>query len=201
MCNGCEDALEGDTDRHFCYFSSFSNPENIFLFFFFLMIRRPPRSTLFPYTTLFRSPGQVEALAGWRLEEAIVLLGMYQLISGLLATFVEPNLAWFANKVISGELDDLLLKPAPSLFTASLGMCQPWALLQVGLGAAIVVAGVAPLGAQLTAAGVASALLLLLAGAVMARASRVLLARLAFWAPGVEPTVHDSAFRQLGRYP
>src|SRR3989442_2295006 len=28
----------------------------VFLFFFFLMIRRPPRSTLFPYTTLFRSP-------------------------------------------------------------------------------------------------------------------------------------------------
>src|SRR2546430_8944902 len=30
----------------------------LFVFFFFLMIRRPPRSTLFPYTTLFRShPG------------------------------------------------------------------------------------------------------------------------------------------------
>src|SRR3712207_7958471 len=27
------------------------------MFFFFLMIRRPPRSTLFPYTTLFRSVG------------------------------------------------------------------------------------------------------------------------------------------------
>src|SRR3712207_7683465 len=27
----------------------------IMIFFFFLMIRRPPRSTLFPYTTLFRS--------------------------------------------------------------------------------------------------------------------------------------------------
>src|SRR3712207_7705843 len=27
------------------------------LLFFFLMIRRPPRSTLFPYTTLFRSQG------------------------------------------------------------------------------------------------------------------------------------------------
>src|SRR5574341_658276 len=27
--------------------------------FFFLMIRRPPRSTLFPYTTLFRSIGEV----------------------------------------------------------------------------------------------------------------------------------------------
>src|SRR2546429_9358192 len=29
----------------------------LFCFFFFLMIRRPPRSTLFPYTTLFRSAG------------------------------------------------------------------------------------------------------------------------------------------------
>src|SRR5256885_1173540 len=28
-----------------------------YLYFFFLMIRRPPRSTLFPYTTLFRSAG------------------------------------------------------------------------------------------------------------------------------------------------
>src|SRR6266567_7891337 len=30
-------------------------------FFFFLMIRRPPRSTLFPYTTLFRSGSGVPA--------------------------------------------------------------------------------------------------------------------------------------------
>src|SRR5437867_8170241 len=33
--------------------------------FFFLMIRRPPRSTLFPYTTLFRSLG---GLSGERLD-------------------------------------------------------------------------------------------------------------------------------------
>src|SRR2546429_2243425 len=31
-------------------------PHPRYLTFFFLMIRRPPRSTLFPYTTLFRSP-------------------------------------------------------------------------------------------------------------------------------------------------
>src|SRR2546426_8360470 len=30
-------------------------PFSLFSSFFFLMIRRPPRSTLFPYTTLFRS--------------------------------------------------------------------------------------------------------------------------------------------------
>src|SRR2546430_5253686 len=38
------------------------------IFFFFLMIRRPPRSTLFPYTTLFRSRAgrSVEARRSWR---------------------------------------------------------------------------------------------------------------------------------------
>src|SRR6266487_5491795 len=36
-------------------------------FFFFLMTRRPPRSTLFPYTTLFRSPsGPPARCPGWR---------------------------------------------------------------------------------------------------------------------------------------
>src|SRR2546430_14245457 len=41
-------------------------------FFFFLMIRRPPRSTLFPYTTLFRSlvkihgPASIFARERWR---------------------------------------------------------------------------------------------------------------------------------------
>src|SRR2546422_2564833 len=34
------------------------------VFFFFLMIRRPPRSTLFPYTTLFRSHPARRTIAG-----------------------------------------------------------------------------------------------------------------------------------------
>src|SRR4051794_41951265 len=36
------------------------------LFFFFLMIRRPPRSTLFPYTTLFRSASASASLTARR---------------------------------------------------------------------------------------------------------------------------------------
>src|ERR1019366_8491668 len=42
-------------------------------FFFFLMIRRPPRSTLFPYTTLFRSVdraiGAAEGVRIWQLNQ------------------------------------------------------------------------------------------------------------------------------------
>src|SRR3712207_8456335 len=42
------------------------------MFFFFLMIRRPPRSTLFPYTTLFRSV----------FEEAGLPAGVLQVLPG-----------------------------------------------------------------------------------------------------------------------
>src|SRR2546430_14358621 len=37
-----------------------------FIIFFFLMIRRPPRSTLFPYTTLFRSVSRARRNRGLR---------------------------------------------------------------------------------------------------------------------------------------
>src|SRR3712207_1528573 len=42
---------------------------------FFLMIRRPPRSTLFPYTTLFRSKYRLlrhGGLAGWLLQPVLL---------------------------------------------------------------------------------------------------------------------------------
>src|SRR5467141_2229573 len=49
-----------------------------YLFFFFLMIRRPPRSTLFPYTTLFRSAFAGAALHSFRGQcEAIPAYGAY----------------------------------------------------------------------------------------------------------------------------
>src|SRR5256885_6457965 len=54
------------------------------VFFFFLMIRRPPRSTLFPYTTLFRSsisgflPGYWLRL--WRDRGRYIALGALTLV-------------------------------------------------------------------------------------------------------------------------
>src|SRR5258708_39426893 len=44
---------------HAFYFSFHINDHPKHIFFFFLMIRRPPRSTLFPYTTLFRSDNRL----------------------------------------------------------------------------------------------------------------------------------------------
>src|SRR2546430_6512648 len=50
------------------------------LFFFFLMIRRPPRSTLFPYTTLFRSFPVIANVKST--PPAVALLGASELSVG-----------------------------------------------------------------------------------------------------------------------
>src|SRR5947209_18450313 len=63
------------------------------LFLFFLMIRRPPRSTLFPYTTLFRSlAAPLEGVLAQRDEQAVDV-GRPPLIyvEGLLAVGAEDG--------------------------------------------------------------------------------------------------------------
>src|SRR5690242_20978173 len=55
-----------------------ASPSSFLSYFFFLMIRRPPRSTLFPYTTLFRSVGE-NVVRGLHLLEAL-LRGLVALV-------------------------------------------------------------------------------------------------------------------------
>src|SRR3712207_9063643 len=55
----------------------------IAVFFFFLMIRRPPRSTLFPYTTLFRSDAVLalaDAYASSAAVQRALLFGAEQIL-------------------------------------------------------------------------------------------------------------------------
>src|SRR2546430_4673010 len=66
-----------------------------YIFFFFLMIRRPPRSTLFPYTTLFRSRGVDEP------SVAPLLASLQQTLD----SFVEIGLGYLSLDRPSGTLD------------------------------------------------------------------------------------------------
>src|SRR2546429_4019310 len=67
-------------------------------FFFFLMIRRPPRSTLFPYRTLFRSLRDSEtALKTFRVR------AVTQYVDS--AAPVTPNLLYPRDPMFAGLLD------------------------------------------------------------------------------------------------
>src|SRR5690606_3011409 len=87
--------------------------------FFFSSIRRPPRSTLFPYTTLFRSPDVVESLHGQAsvlvaCEDVLVALGnghMYVHAAAVIAYqrlgHEGGGLAVGIGRVVDAVLEDL----------------------------------------------------------------------------------------------
>src|SRR3712207_9018516 len=69
---------------------------------FFLMIRRPPRSTLFPYTTLFRSPERNRALGVWSTVLASGgAIGM--LAGGLLTQYGSWRWVMFINVPVGAD--------------------------------------------------------------------------------------------------
>ena len=64
--------------------------------------------------------------AGWRWEEAIIVLGIFTILEGFSATFLAPNLSKIVGHVENGTLDFVLLKPISSQFWLSARVISPW---------------------------------------------------------------------------
>src|SRR5690606_40373948 len=66
--------------------------------FFFSLLRRPPRSTLFPYTTLFRSFIASDSLFCSRQASALIKYCSANLSTMVYSSMgVTPNLTWYLN--------------------------------------------------------------------------------------------------------
>jgi ABC-2 type transport system permease protein len=144
---------------------------------------------------------RTDDLGGWSAGEAIVLLGTFQIVSGLRAAFIEPNLQWFGEQVKNGEFDALLVQPAPAILLASLGTYAPLALLQVALGFGVVGYGLSQAAVGVTLTGVFAWLVLVVTATMITWATRVLFASVVFWALGLSLDVVYEAVWQFGRYP
>src|SRR3712207_7834864 len=70
--------------------------------FFFLMIRRPPRSTLFPYTTLFRSVSAAIKLDEFFEEDNSVIQGVH-----LVGASYDPDMWYPYLWMLGGEILEL----------------------------------------------------------------------------------------------
>src|SRR5687767_15481568 len=84
---------------------------------FFLMLRRPPRSTLFPYTTLFRSfnlwiyqqygrEKALEFLTGYVIEKALSVDNIFVFVI-LFAAFAVPRIYQHRSEEHTSELQSL----------------------------------------------------------------------------------------------
>jgi ABC-2 type transport system permease protein len=79
--------------------------------------------SLVPLLVLF---GHRPALAGWTFEEALVVMGWFVLMKGVLEGAVNPSLAAVVEHIRKGTLDFVLLKPADAQFLVSTTKFEPW---------------------------------------------------------------------------
>jgi ABC-2 type transport system permease protein len=140
---------------------------------------------------------RTDSLGGWHIDQAIVLLATFQIISGLRAAFVEPGLQWFGNTVKDGTFDALLVQPAPAVFLVTTNACAPLALMQVVLGCGLLGYGVN----SVSVGSVVSWVVLVIAATAIMWAGRMLLAAIVFWAPDLTLDIIYDSIWQFARYP
>lgn len=76
--------------------------------------------------------------AGWRWEEALIVVGIFTLLEGFSSTFLAPNLNRIVRHVQEGTLDFVLLKPISSQFWLSGHTISPWGLPEIIFGTIVI---------------------------------------------------------------
>jgi len=86
------------------------------------------------------------AIAGWTFPQALVVLGFFTLLKGVMDGAINPSLAAIVDQIRKGTLDYALLKPVDSQFLLSTARFEPWKTADVLGGAALVVVALTRLG-------------------------------------------------------
>jgi ABC-2 type transport system permease protein len=100
------------------------------------------------------------SVAGWSFDQALVVVGLFILMKGVLEGAVNPSLASVVEHIRKGTLDFVLLKPADAQFLVSTAKFEPWRVVDVGAGVAVVILALARMGRLPSPAEVAAALAL-----------------------------------------
>ncbi len=88
--------------------------------------------------------------AGWKWEEAIVVVGIFTILDGFASTFLAPNLSKIVDHVQKGTLDFVLLKPISSQFWLSARVVSPWGFPNIIFGCGLLLYAGSKLGLGLS---------------------------------------------------
>jgi len=143
-----------------------------------------------------------ETIAGWTLDQVIVLIGTYHIVSGIVRSVFAPNFQRFVEEVRSGTLDFLLTKPANGQFLASFRRVAVAHLGEAGLGAAVAALGAVRSAGGLRILDVLAYLAALGCGLVILYSFWLVMISLVFWFVRIEniTQIFWSLF-EAGRYP
>ncbi|WP_299957358.1 ABC transporter permease [uncultured Modestobacter sp.] len=143
-----------------------------------------------------------DSLGGWSGDELLVVMGVHVLMGGVIRSVIQPNMQQLMDDVRQGTLDFVLTKPADGQLLVSARRFEVWQVVDVLVGAALVVVAVVRLDRPVGPLAVAGFLVALLLGVVVIYSFWLLLTVLAFWIVRVDALVElfDGMY-QAGRWP
>lgn len=154
---------------------------------------------LVPVLLLFSYTDEVR---GWSQADVIVLLGLHQMMTGLLAMFIGKNMWSMTDYITRGELDLMLIRPVNAQFYVMTRWIRPDQAFNVITGAVVAVFGIAGADAMPGATNLVQATVVFLAGVVLVACVWAALAFCAFWMQSVITiTMFFQDAMQIGRYP
>jgi ABC-2 type transport system permease protein len=146
--------------------------------------------------------GYTDDIRGWSRAEVITLVGLYQIVTGLLAAFVAPNLMRMTAYITSGELDGVLVRPVSSQFYLTLRWINVAELGNVASGVLILAFGLIRSGAGPNPLEILQAVLLTACGTVLLATAWCAMTFTAFWLQSVNPIAFlYNNLLESGRYP
>jgi ABC-2 type transport system permease protein len=139
--------------------------------------------SLVPLLVLFGHRPQV---AGWSFDEALVVMGWFILMKGVLEGAVNPSLTSVVDHIRKGTLDFVLLKPADAQFLVSTAKFEPWRVADAIAGVATMAVAFHRLGRWPAPHAVLAAILLLGCAALILYSIWILVVSAAFFVVKVD---------------
>jgi viologen exporter family transport system permease protein len=150
------------------------------------------------YVALYNRP----PVAGWTYEQALVVVGWFTLLKGVLDGAVHPSLVLVVEHIRKGTLDFVLMKPADAQFLVSTARFEPWRVIDLVTGVAILVWSFRLMGTAPTAAAVATSILLLGAAVAVLYSIWIVVVAAAFWVVRLDNLSYlMSSLFDFGRWP
>ncbi len=130
--------------------------------------------------------GKRAGVAGWSFDEALVVMGWFTLMKGILEGAVNPSLTSVVEHIRKGTLDFVLLKPADAQFLVSTARFEPWRVVDVLGGIAMFAIAFHRMGRWPGAGEILSAALLLACAALILYSLWILVVSAAFYVVKVD---------------
>ena len=143
-----------------------------------------------------------ESLAGWSEAELLIVMGVHISLGGVINSWIRPNMQKLMEDIQQGNLDFALTKPADAQVYVSVREFRIWQLVDVLMGAVVIVWGVSRLTTSVSLGASLLFLAIVMLGAVMVYCVWLIVTTIAFRIIRADP-INElfQGFYQAGRWP